>query len=476
MKKIYLLLLVFTLGTGFVCRSQGRARNGGPENTKEQGVFKTDIPEHLFDIILGRPTNHSITLSMMADSSFSGYICYGADKSHLYTKTPVFTFLPNKVNFINLEGLRSNTRYYYKLVFTSQQLADEPEINSFHTARALGAGFTFDIQADSHLDENTSTDMYTQTLHNMQQDSTDFLIDLGDTWMTDKYRNDYKDAYKQYIAQRYYFGTVGKSAPVFLALGSHDGEGGHQLQKPDTNNMGNWATKTRRDFYPNPYPNEFYSGNNVKLGDKSYVGDYYAWQWGDALFIVLDPFRFTAANRSPWQRTLGSEQYQWLKKTLENSRARYKFVFIHSITGGFGNDAIARGGVEAAKLYEWGGADTTGVKTFAANRPDWAMPVHNLLVANKVNVVFHGHDNFFAKQDMDGIVYQLLPQPGTMRYGNVSSAIDDGYLQGKIINAPGYLRVSINASKVRIDFIQTSIDAAHINKEVLYTYEVAPQH
>ena len=189
------------------------------------------------------------------------------------------------------------------------------------------------------------------------------------------------------------------------------------------------------------------------------------------MFIVLDPFRFTNNNRNPWQRTLGQQQYQWLQKTLVSSHAKFKFVFIHNLVGGADNNGIARGGAEAAKFFEWGGLDTNGVNSFASNRPSWDAPIHQLLVANKVNAVFHGHDHFFAKQDLDGIVYQLVPQPGSFKYGNSRSPAEYGYASGKILNNPGYVRIKIENGHAFVDYVQTSIDELHKNKEVLYSYE-----
>ena len=46
----------------------------------------------------------------------------------------------------------------------------------------------------------------------------------------------------------------------------------------------------------------------------------------------------------------------------------------------------------------------------------------SLLVANKVNIVFHGHDHLFVKQDLDGIVYQEVPQPSAARSDATNSA------------------------------------------------------
>ncbi len=70
-----------------------------------------------------------------------------------------------------------------------------------------------------------------------------------------------------------------------------------------------------------------------------------------------------------------------------------------------------RGGVEVARLWEWGGENTEGEDEFAKQRPGWEMPIHDLLVKHGVSIVFHGHDHLFIKQDLDGIVYQEVPQP-----------------------------------------------------------------
>jgi len=58
------------------------------------------------------------------------------------------------------------------------------------------------------------------------------LVDLGDTWMTDKHHPDYTSALNQYQAQRYYFGTLCKSSSLFLTLGNHDGEASPQQKIP----------------------------------------------------------------------------------------------------------------------------------------------------------------------------------------------------------------------------------------------------
>ena len=168
----------------------------------------------------------------------------------------------------------------------------------------------------------------------------------------------------------------------------------------------------------------------------------------------MDPYWYTPRLRrddSNWKVTLGSEQYQWLQHTLEASQATFKFVFIHNLVGGL--DRQGRGGVEAAPFYEWGGKNADGTDGFKQNRPGWPLPIHQLLLKNKVSMVFHGHDHLYARQELDGLVYQEVPQPGDPR-GNTRSAAEYGYQSGKILGSSGYLRVTISASNTKVDYVR----------------------
>jgi len=93
-------------------------------------------------------------------------------------------------------------------------------------------------------------------------------------------------------------------------------------------------------------------------------------------------------------------------------------------------------------------------------------------VQYKVSAVIHGHDHVFVKQIMDGIIYQVLPQPGSQRYGNTNSATEYGYKSGTIMNAPGYLRVTVKGNTAKVDYLQTSIDTEHKNGEILHSYQI----
>lgn len=432
-------------------------------------VFFNQTPSHIYDIILSRPTDNAITASFLCSQDLRGYIIYGLTPNSLSKRSSEVYFKKDIPSEIELKNLDPGTRYYYRFIYYDNisTAQNKSELSYFQTKRSTSEKFVFAIQADSHLDENTSTNAYEKTLHNISSDSADFLIDLGDTWMTDKYSPNFTDAFKQYLAQRYYFGIVGRTTPVYFSLGNHDGEyerGGGRNTGVDS--MLNWSTKIRKQYYFNPEPNGFYTGS--VNGDQNY----YAWEWGDALFIILDPFRYTRQNRDPWNRTLGKTQYDWLVSTLKSSSKKLKFVFIHNLVGGIDNKGIARGGSEASIFYEWGGLNSDSTSGFSKHRPDWGLPIHDLLVKYNVCAVFHGHDHIFVKQDRDSIIYQTLPQPGAMRYGNINSATEYGYKSGIILNAPGYLRITIVNSTAKIEYVQTSVDDKNLNKKVLYSYSI----
>ncbi len=474
------ILVFFVIGIHSLSQSQKPNLDSVPKRKQDgrpkPGLFYTNVPEHPFDIIMGRPTKSSVTLSILTYQDMEGYCQYGTEQGVYSYQTKQTHYVKGEPVEMELNQLQPNTRYYYRFCFCKFDSGEYQKSAEFmfHTQRTPGSTFTITVQADSHLDQNTNTDLYAKTLANVLSDSPDFHIDLGDTFMTDKYGVDYKESFKQYLAQRYYFGLLCHSTPLFLGLGNHDGESGRRLDGTK-DNMSVWASTVRKRFYPNPSPDGFYTGNDTEEPFVGFPEDYYAWNWGDALFVVLDPYWYTESKSDhPWDRTLGRKQYSWLKHTLENSQARFKFVFIHHLVGGADKNGKSRGGAEVAKYFEWGGSNSDGSKGFQQHRSGWEKPIHELLVQHNVSVVFHGHDHFFAKQDLDGIVYQLVPQPGQRKYDNIQSAVEYGYIHGKLVNGPGHIRIRVAPKSVTIDYVRAylpqDIREGHTNGEIAYSY------
>ena len=431
--------------------------------------FHTEVPTHPWDIILGRPTDRAVTASVLSYRATEGYIEWGTERGTYPGRTAPVQFAAGIPVEIALPGLMPNTKYYYRLRTRtgSGDFATSDEYR-FHTQRAPGSAFTFTIQADSHLDERADPALYTTALRNALADNPDFHLDLGDTFMCDKVRGLGQPIAPMYLAQRYYFGLLCPSAPLFFVTGNHDGEIGNE--DPE-------AVALRQRYLPNPRSDGFYSGNQT---DRR--GNYYAWTWGDALFIVLDPFTYSTERirsaEENWNRTLGPAQYRWLQRVLESSRASLKFVFIHNLVGG--SDRNGRGGVEAVPYFEWGGHSLDGSQQFAAMRPGWDLPIHQLLVKHGVSVVFHGHDHFYDRQELDGIVYQEVPQPGWVGGERANQAAEYGYASGEIRASSGHLRVQVMPTAATISYVRAYLPAEETgqrtNGQVGHRYEVVARH
>jgi hypothetical protein len=434
------------------------------------------VPDHPFNIIVGRLTDDSGTIRVLFHSNVKAYVIYGDRSGKLTNNTATHDLRAGDPFDFVIDSLAKNTRYFYRLVYQSDGRMQQSDEFTFHTQRDEDGSFVFTVQADSHLDENTSGEVYLRTLDNALADQPDFHFALGDTFMTGKYVKP-ELSEPQYLAQRYYLGQLCHSAALYFALGNHDGESGNRGSNV-------WATSTRKRYLPNPSPNGFFTGNDVREREVGLPENYYQFEWGGAQFIVLDPFRHTTTrnrggggNSGNWYWTLGEQQYRWLKRSLSESDAKLRFVFLHHLIGG--SDRNQRGGKEAAPFWEWGGKGASGKDEFAQHRPGWGKPIHQMLVDHGVDVVFHGHDHMFIKQDLDGIVYQLVPQPGHPRSGT-RSAKDYGYLSGEVQGSSGHVRVRVNGSLARVDYVRAYLPVAEgggrMNGDVSYSYMLSNEN
>jgi phosphodiesterase/alkaline phosphatase D-like protein len=416
-------------------------------------IPNTDTLKFICNELLCRPTANSITINACVNKTLDVYYEYGFDSTNYLNKTSIKRCLDTIPFVFALEGLNPNTQYFYRMRYKETNAADylSRSSHSFYTQRPKGKPFTFAIEADPHLDTNSNPDVCALTFKNILSKKPDFLFDLGDTFMTEKLPIiSPSEIKKRHLLLRTYFDIACHSIPLFLVQGNHDGELGWRNDGTE-NNMAVWNTNLRKMFYPNPVPDQFYSGNSIS---ENFVGlreNYYAWEWGDALFVVLDPFWYTK-KKPDWGWTLGQDQYNWLKNTLSTSKAKFKFVFAHNLVGGYGNDA--RGGTEFADLFEMGGKNSDSTWGFLNYRSGWDKPIHSLMMENNVTIFFHGHDHFYGKQDKDGIVYQEVPQPSTRSYTSLTAS-EYGYKNGIFLPNRGYLLVSVSDTSVKVEYYRT---------------------
>jgi prophage antirepressor-like protein len=441
--------------------------------------------------LLGKPENTSITINIVPDTTIEYHYQYGLTAGANTWSTIDLTAIGGQPSELTITGLTPNTQYFYRMQYHAP--GDDPDdwVNrsehSFWTQRAAGSTFTFTIVSDSHAMYNAQ---YQQAVADVISDHPDFHFDLGDTFMTDSDTNQ-SQVNQEYLVQRnlLYIGGIGQSSPIFLASGNHENEEGWNLDDtPFSIALG--SVLARKLYYPTPIDDGFYSGNTDILaainpttyGDQ-YREDYYAWEWGDALFVVFDPFQYTMTNPygatagegnddpasgDRWNWTLGLQQYTWLKQTLENSNAKYKFMFAHHMLGGTQN--YVRGGAVPAHMFEWGGYNADGTTWgFDTKRPTFGYgPIRQLMIDYGVSAFFHGHDHQYAYELRDGIVYLSMPRPSTgldFNYYNES----DPYTE-RVLPSPGYLRVTVAPDQTTVEYITSS----NSSKAVQHSFTIAP--
>lgn len=459
-------------------------------------------PRFLGNELLGRPTDHSVTVNLIPAIDMDLYARFGPDPGQMTWRTPTISVAAGQPAELVLGTLAPNRRYWYCVYrapaggsFTAGP------VGSFQTQRRRDKPYDFTVFADSHLQDMILDNdaerggLYIQTIANVMAawPPPDFHLMLGDDFhceqrLQQNNAKDYAECLDRYLDQRPYLDRIGRYTPLFLVLGNHEGELGWR-RDGSCDNVAYWSCAARKLIYPNPIPDPFYRTGPDVAECCGYREAYYAWEWGSAQYIVLDPLWHTLrrphaqggepGSGDPWDWTLGEDQYRWLRDTLAASAARWKFVCLHHLTGG--TTAYGRGGIEAVRFavnengsYEWGGENSDGTWGFADRRPGWEEPIHQLLVRHHVTAVLHGHDHFFAWQELDGIVYLECPPPGGARGSGEDPLYgygfrDNGrYVYGDMLPNSGYMRVHVEPTGVDFSYVRTFLPGDGPNNEEAY--------
>ena len=457
---------------------------------------------------LGRPETDRISISVIPASNMSIYYQYATTSGGPYSTTSTYTATAGQPLVVVISGLSANTKYFYRMQYrlSGGSTWTARTEHSFWTKRAVGSTFTFDITSDSHINIMLgNTGNWNNTLDRVAADTPDFVFDLGDTAAMDNGTSsvalgDTTAANQVYINTLSYLNKISANSPLFMIAGNHEQQEAWHLQGTLANSLPIMGKNSEKKYYLNPLNDGFYSGDTTTMPDLTgdhTKQDYYAWTWGDALFVLISPFWTTTTkpytttvgggetdatgSGDRWDWTLGVDQYNWLQTVLSTSTAKYKFVFAHQIVGG--NSApnqvnYGHGGVDSANLVEWGGNNVGGSPyTWATNRPSsdgWGtLPIHQMLLANHVSAFFHGHDHQMAYEVLDGIVYQSVPSGSfTGSFGMYSTGGNSGKtVWADSTQGPGYLRVTVGPSQTTVGFIRYN---ASMPVSPAYSYTMAP--
>ena len=450
--------------------------------------------------LLGRPEATSMSVSIVPNAAITLHYEYGTTSGVYTAQTTQTTAAAATPKVVVISGLTPDTKYYYRMRYSTDggtTWVARPEL-SFQTQRATGSTFKFTITTDSHVNiQLGSGTTWQNTLNDIKDDGADFEIDLGDTFAMDNGSASVPlgataTAEQKYKDQLPYFNTISGSSPIYVVPGNHEQQEAWHLTASNTGgdpaiSLPVMSKNAEKKYFLNPVNDSFYSGDTgtyTYLSGDQLKQDYFAWTWGDALFVVISPFWTTTTKPyttstgggegdttgtdDRWDWTLGQTQFNWLKTTLQNSTAKYKFVFAHQIVGG--NNATSQvnyghGGVDSANLVEWGGYNVGGsVWGWDSNRSGWgSQTIHQILVANGVSAFFHGHDHQYAYEKLDGVVYQAVPSGSfTGSFGMYTTGGNAGKtIWADSTQGPGHLVVTVSPPQTTVDFIRSNASSAN---------------
>jgi 3',5'-cyclic AMP phosphodiesterase CpdA len=342
-------------------------------------------------------------------------------------------------------GLAPGTRYEYEI--QSPENPAHPPLygGSVVTQRQPGQPFTFALISDTHIGPAASYqnqgDWCTLAAVAAQVGTAapDFLVNLGD--MLDFHQYGFNEAPPDSsltgIAYRNYRALLGDTlghAAHYAVIGNWEGENGYAAAETIA------QARTQRMLYvPGPTPSTYpESGSPYE--------DYYAFTWGDALFIVLNVVTYTTTAHllsydpgQPDDWTLGEAQLAWLADTLARATSKWKLLLIHHAVGGAAGDAIdsayGRGGGQAAYVGE-------------------QATVHQLMLQYGAQIFFYGHDHVFTDMQVDGIHYT---EPGSAGAIWMFGASETGYQQAWLRSGWGQVAVGPSALEVRFRALDGSV-------------------
>jgi hypothetical protein len=327
---------------------------------------KADLkPESLLLLppLLSCPTETSIRISALNNSQAAEAVIE-LRKDGLgdwERRQPILKLAAYELLDWTVKDLSPATRYEYRVLLkqgTDESLRPAAS-GSFRTQRKGPASYTAVLMTDPHTGSFPPGSAPVLTLDKVVQNASrakaEFVLDLGDNvaWRGSREfpQTSSDGALSAYARYRRQIGPLSMQCPHFAVIGNWEGESGKFPEKSIET-----VAAVRRALLPGPNDQTYPQGGSARE-------DYYAFSWGDALYVMLNiqtyskpsnpdrlPSRMADVNQiTEW--TLGEKQMAWFETTLKNATERFRFVCIHHPAGGNAGDALntvyGRGGARA---------------------------------------------------------------------------------------------------------------------------------
>lgn len=298
---------------------------------------------------------------------------------------------------------------------------------------------TFTIIGDDHIFSPKMWDeqLYTSVVDNVMASNPSFHFSMGDLFLFSKQCKDENVSFKccdEYV----------RDARPFLP------------KVPFYSVIGNWEETTLSSEHSN-VTLEVLDRNLVKPDTKkcgNSLCTYYTFVKNSARFVVLDSETFSSRqNSNKWDQTLGEEQYRWLVNVLNTSTEKFHLFFVHRLLGRSG---------ASFHYYEWGGIDrNNGKYLFPLHRPNFTLPIHDLIKSSSNPIVFVGHDHVYNREIKDNVVYLSVPQPVNPKPHRRELFPCTSFYH----ISPGHLEVTTKITFVKVEYV-------YFNLTVIDTFKV----
>jgi predicted phosphodiesterase len=347
-----------------------------------------------------------------------------------------------------LEGLSPGASYDYRILLTDP--GGEPaEVDGgrFVTQRVGEVSFTAALMADPHVGSFAESSgplaVLDDVVRNVRAEEPDFVLALGDNvaWATSRElpQEEERGAVFAYSMYRRHVAPLTSSCPHFGLIGNWEGESG-KVPRESAARM----AAVRHRFTPNPDDRTYPQGGSPNE-------DYYAFDWGPALFVVLNVQSYTEPSGQlsslmddvtlveDW--TLGRDQLGWLEGTLAATDHPFRFVCVHHPVGG-------NAGTHLETLYGRGGP--------RAARVGEQRIVHELMREHRVQIFFYGHDHVFVDEVVDGIHYALPGSCGApWKFGRDVTGYERFWYDS------GHGRLVVRPDRATVSFVNQSGQVIH---------------
>ena len=236
-------------------------------------------------------------------------------------------------------------------------------------------------------DNRSGDDTYKKIVSMIMERKPDFVVNTGDMIATPGSRQDWAKFWEM---------SKPITVPYFLTVGNHD-------------------------VHP-----------KVPLSEKRYKEEvdlpgnelYYSFTAGNSLFVVLDSYI------DDQEKRISGEQLKWLEGVFVNSQQKHKFVFLHHpLYTDLGKGHHAHDSVDAY--------------------PDSRDRLEALFAKFKVDAVFAGHEHYYERRTVDGIIHIITGGGGAPIYDKeeyggfnhfVQVTVDGDKVSAEVVDISGKVR------------------------------------